>query len=132
MTEINRHSSNEQVLEAVLRLLDVLTAGDYEIFGSAVGYLFGNGEPGECVRRVVEGYRSPEFYPGVDTFLVTDWREAKGGNPKPRQEIIWYSPTRLRSLARLPSTFRSTENGAICRRILSCLIGIQTLDFNSG
>ena len=69
-----------------------MAVGDYEAFGSALGYSFGDGEPAECVRKAIKDYRSPELYPSEDSFSVTDWREAKGGNPKPRQEIIWYEP----------------------------------------
>ena len=92
MVEIDRYSSDEQVLEVVLHWLDVLAVGDYEAFGSALGYVFEDGDPAELVRRDIEGYRSREWYPGEESFAVTDWREAKGGNPEPRRELVWYEP----------------------------------------
>ena len=92
MAEVNRYSSDEEVLEAVLQWVDVLASGDYEAFGAALGCTFEDGNPAECIRRAIADYRSPELYPGVDSFSVTDWREARGGNPEPRKEIIWYKP----------------------------------------
>ena len=92
MAEINRYSSDEEVIEAVLKWVDVLVGGDYDAFGAALGYTFEDGKPADNVRRAITGYRSPDLYPGVESFSVTDWREAKGGNPEPRREIKWYEP----------------------------------------
>lgn len=92
MAEVNRYLSDEEVMKAVLQWVDVLVSDDYDAFGAALGYSFEDGTPAECIRRAVADYRSPELYPGVDSFSVTDWREARGGNSEPRQKIIWYEP----------------------------------------
>lgn len=39
---------------------------------------------------VIRNYRSPDLYPGIEEFTVTDWRIAKGGCPAPKKELIWY------------------------------------------
>ena len=92
MIKVARHASDEEVREFVLDVLNVLARGRFEEFGAAVGYSFGGGEPADCVKQAIASYRSPEYYPNEDVFSVTDWRNARGGNPDHRCEVTWYEP----------------------------------------
>jgi hypothetical protein len=47
---------------------------------------------GEAIRREIKKYRSPEFYPDVTDFKVSDWRTAQGRNPKPTKYVKRYKP----------------------------------------
>jgi hypothetical protein len=91
MIIIQKNATDEVVMDIVLHWVDVLAGGDYEKFADAVGYSFaGRWTPEECIRAAIVNYRSPDFYPDIDSFLVSNWREAQGGNPNPKQEINWY------------------------------------------
>lgn len=63
--------------------LDVLATGGYQRAFDSLGYAMSNGAGAEGIRRDIQNYRSPQLYPGVSDFRVTDWRTASGGNPKP-------------------------------------------------
>jgi hypothetical protein len=92
-TRVYKNWSDEQVLAVIHEWIDALAAQDYEGVFSALGYALAFGEPGAgCIRQSVEGYRSPDFYPGVEQFAVTDWRTARGGNPEPTRTVTWYKP----------------------------------------
>ena len=92
MAEISRDLSDEQLIEEIMRWIDLLAKSDYTSFGAALGYSHEEGDPSESVRRAIANYRSPDLYPGVEAFSVTNWRKARGGNPEPRREVVWYEP----------------------------------------
>ena len=96
MVVVPRDASDEQLLAIVREWLDVLAREEYDAVFAALGYARSFGEPGaECIRNNINKYRSPEYYPGVDHFVVTDWRTARGGNPEPLQLIRRYEPNPL-------------------------------------
>lgn len=91
MILVPRRASDEEVLCIVREWIDVLAREDYATVFDALGYGLAFDEPGdECIRRAIKSYRSPQLYPGIGEFTVTDWRAARGGCPEPKQELIWY------------------------------------------
>ena len=93
MKFVPRDASDEVVMTIIHHWVDILAAEDYEAVFAAVGYLLAYDEPGPaCIRRQIKRFRSPEFYPGIEEFTVTDWRTAKGGNPSPRHSVTWFEP----------------------------------------
>ena len=93
MTYILPGMNDEQVLDIVRAWVDVLSQEDYETVYDELGYLIGDVEcSAETIRQAIKDYRSPDYYPGENTFTVTDWRTAQGGNPEPDQEVVWYVP----------------------------------------
>ncbi len=93
MVFVPRDASNEQVLEVVREWVDILWQEDYEAAFAALGYLMaGEAAKPASFRESIKDYRSPEYYPNVEDFTVTDWRTACGGNPEPQQEVTWYGP----------------------------------------
>lgn len=90
-----RGASDAQVLDIAHHWVDVLAREDYAATFAALGYalLYQHDCSGpECIRSIIKSYRSPDFYPGVEDFTVTDWRTAEGGNPTPLQKITWFEP----------------------------------------
>ncbi|HEV2695195.1 MAG TPA: hypothetical protein VG347_20040 [Verrucomicrobiae bacterium] len=66
----------------------------YQRVSGELGYLMAYNKPGAaCIRQQIHNYRLPVYYPGVETFAVTDWRTARGGNPAPVQYVTWYKPS---------------------------------------
>lgn len=97
MIFIPRDASDDQVLEIIRKCIDVLATEDYEQVFKELGYSMAYGEPGaECIRKEIKRYRSPDHYPGIEDFTVTNWRTAKGGNPAPRQKVIWYKSNSIK------------------------------------
>jgi hypothetical protein len=97
MTHVPRDASDEQVLDLVREWIDVLAKQDYEAVFAELGYALAFGESGaKCIQRAVQAYRSPNHYPGVEEFVVTDWRTAESGNPAPQQKVTWFKPNSTR------------------------------------
>ena len=93
MTFVPRDASEGQILALVQTWVDVLAREDYEAAFKELGYALAFGKPGaRCIREAIHSYRSVAYYPGVENFVVTDWRTAQGGNPDRMQEVIWYKP----------------------------------------
>jgi hypothetical protein len=95
MIFVPRDATDEQVLDIAHHWIDVLAREDYTTIFQALGYslLYQCDCPGpECIRNTIKHYRSPEFYPGVEDFTVTNWRTATGGNQTPIKKITWYKP----------------------------------------
>ena len=95
MIFVPRDASDEQVLDIAHHWIDILAREDYTMTFEALGYslLYQCDCPGpECIRSKIKLYRSPDFYPGIEDFTVTNWRTAMGGNPTPTQKITWYKP----------------------------------------
>ncbi len=90
MVTVSRTATDDQLLQIVRSWLDVLAAEDYEKVFESLGYSMAWGEGAQAIRRDIEKYRSPEFYPGVSEFRVTDWRNAVGGNQDPKILIRRY------------------------------------------
>lgn len=88
-------ATDEEVLAIVRNWIDVLAKEDYGTFFAELGFSMLD-QPscpgGEHISRQIKNYRSSVLYPGVTDFKVTDWRSAKGGNPNPHQNVIWYEP----------------------------------------
>ncbi len=88
---INSNSSDDEILEIVLEWIDVLSKQDYERVAKELGYWdYDVGAATKAIREAIEGYRSPELFPNVEDFRVSDWRLAMGGNLEPIREIVWY------------------------------------------
>ncbi len=90
MVTVSRTATDDQLLQIVRSWLDVLATENYEKVFENLGYSMAWGEGAQAIRRDIEKYRSPEFYPGVSKFRVTDWRNAVGGNPDPKILIRRY------------------------------------------
>lgn len=93
MISVPRDATNEQVLGIVRGWIDLLAAEDYQAAFDAIGSwgIHGDWTP-EFIRDDIKNYRSPQFYPGVEDFRVTDWRTAQGGNPEAEQKVLWFEP----------------------------------------
>jgi hypothetical protein len=97
---VPRNASDESVLTIVKGWVDVLAKQDYQAVFENLGHSICFAEPSaESVRKAIEHYRSPEFYPGVSVFAVSDWRTARGGNAEPKREVVWYKPNTVRMRA---------------------------------
>ncbi len=83
MVYVPLSSTDDELLAVVRSWLDVLAAGDYQRVFDSLGYAMAYGAGAEGIRRDIQIYRSPQLYPGISEFRVTDWRTASGGNPKP-------------------------------------------------
>jgi hypothetical protein len=98
------NATNEEVLEIIRKWVDVLAAADYAKVVAELGFLMGPyySSPAEGIRAEIKRYASAEYFPGVTDFVVTDWRTALGGNPKPLKLVTWYKPnsTGLRGAVR--------------------------------
>ncbi len=93
MIYIPGDATNADVLDIVRTWIDILATGDYE---AALSAIITDAESETWtpyfLEIAIEQYRSPEFYPDVESFRLTDWRTAQGGNPEARQEVKWYKP----------------------------------------
>jgi hypothetical protein len=88
---VPRKASNAAVLGIVKDWVEVLARQDYQAVFESLGYLISFGDPSaDSIRNAIRHYRSPEYYPGVSTFVVTDWRTARGGNPEPKSTVTWF------------------------------------------
>ena len=97
MVVISKTATSEQILDIVRGWIDVLARKNYTEVADELGYAIAFGEsPEVCIRRAIESYRSPDFYPGVSSFEITDWRTAKGGNPERCEHVIFYKQNDLR------------------------------------
>jgi hypothetical protein len=93
MILIPQNATNEEILDTIRKWVDVLAAEDYETVVAELGFLTGSySSPAECLRAQIKRYVSPEYFPGVTDFVVTDWRTAHGGNPKPLSTVTWFNP----------------------------------------
>jgi hypothetical protein len=93
INRVPRGASREIVLGIVRGWVDVLAAQDFQTVFEELGYSISSAEPNvERITKAIQYYRSPDYYPGVTTFTVSDWRTAHGGNPEPQQKVIWYKP----------------------------------------
>jgi len=91
MIFVPRNASEEQVLDIVREWVQVLARGDYEFIFAELGYSLTFGEPGaECIRNEIKKYRSPEYFPEIEEFMVSDWKTARGGYAAHKQKVIWY------------------------------------------
>ncbi|NMM28709.1 MAG: hypothetical protein HHJ12_15815 [Glaciimonas sp.] len=90
MVNVSLSATDDQLLQIVRSWLDVLAAEDYEKVFESLGYSMAWGAGAQAIRRDIEKYRSPEFYPGVSEFRVSDWRNAVGGNLEPKVLIRRY------------------------------------------
>ena len=95
MVFIPHKATDEEILTIIQQWVEVLAAEDYAKAFAELGYSMSpyfdcSGD--EAIRREIKSYRSPDFYPGITDFKVTDWRLAKDGKPNPRQRVIRYKP----------------------------------------
>ena len=96
MNFVPRDASEEQVLGIVRGWVEALAQKEYARVFQEIGLIDRGTAPGpECIQGCIEEYRSPDYYPGVEKFAVTDWRTAQGGNPEPAQRVEWYDTARI-------------------------------------
>ncbi len=62
----------------------------YELVFEKLGYAMAYGGGATAIRRDIERYRSSQYFPGVDSFRVSDWRTAVGGNSNPTALVRRY------------------------------------------
>ena len=99
MVFIPHIATDEKILTIIRQWVEVLAAEDYKKVFAELGYSMSpyfDCSGGEAIRQEITRYRSPEFYPGVTDFKVTDWRTANGGNPKPNQFVTRYKSNDLK------------------------------------
>jgi len=94
---IPRGASDGEILGIVRNWIDALAREEYESVADALGYALAFGRPKhECIREAIESYRSATLYPGIERFVVTDWRTARGGNQNRKQDVVRYKPNSTR------------------------------------
>jgi hypothetical protein len=94
---IPRQASDSDVLAIVRDWVDVLARKDYEAFFQSLGCGVAIGQPpgAAIIRHEIAAYRSVRIYPGIDEFVVTDWRTAVGGKLSPMHQVTRYKPNDL-------------------------------------
>ena len=102
MIYVPRNASDDEVLELILGWIDVLAEEDYDAVANSLGYLRAfDTPPAQCIRQQIKNYRSPDYYPGVEDFVVSNWRTAAGGNPTPKKKLTWFEPNETRLVGAL-------------------------------
>lgn len=97
MVIVPKDATRNEVLDIVRDWVDVLSLGDFRSVANALGYGTSYGRSAaESIRQDIERYRSDDFFPGTETFRVSNWRTAVGGNPNPVKQVIWYRPNSMR------------------------------------
>jgi len=97
MVFIPHKATDEEILAIIRQWVDVLASEDYAKVFAEIGYLINYNCPNEeIIRLQIKNYRSPDLYPGVTDFKVTDWRLAKDGNPNPIQKVIRFKPNNVK------------------------------------
>ncbi|MEZ5415199.1 MAG: hypothetical protein R3F03_12920 [Opitutaceae bacterium] len=96
MVYVRRDIQDKDLIQIVRDWIDVLSQKRYDVFFNALGYsMAGKCASADCIASDLSRYRS-ELYPGISDFAVTNWRTAKGGNPAPIAEVVWYKPNATR------------------------------------
>src|SRR5438045_1928981 len=89
---IDSNSDDDELFEIVFQWIDVLSNRNYELVANELGYLnFDLKAATEAIRDAIESYTSPELFPDVEDFRVSNWRLATGGNPHPSWEIVRFN-----------------------------------------
>jgi len=91
MVRVPVSATDDELLALVRTWLDALAAERYELVFAELGYAMAYGEGATAIRRDIERYRSSRYFPGVESFRVSDWRGAVGGNPKPTVLVRRYA-----------------------------------------
>lgn len=100
MVLIPHNATDYAVLNIIREWIDVLAKEDYEAvvaeLGPGLSFVQGfDSSKAESLRAQIKRYVSPEYFPGVIDFVVTDWRLAQGGNPEPRRRATRYGPNSI-------------------------------------
>jgi len=89
---VPRDITDEALLETIRSWIGLLVEKRYDDFVASLGYVMVDCDPyGDLIPEDLNKYRSPLF-PGMEQFAVTDWKTAKGGNPNPVHEVVWFEP----------------------------------------
>lgn len=91
MLRVPVSATDDELLALVRTWLDALAAERYELIFEELGYAMAYGEGATAIRRDIERYRSSQYFPGVNSFRVSDWRTALGGNPRPTALVRRYA-----------------------------------------
>lgn len=91
MVRVPVSATDDELLALVRTWLDALAAERYELLFEELGYAMAYDGGATAIRRDIERYRSSRYFPGVDSFRVSDWRTALGGNPKPTALVRRYA-----------------------------------------
>lgn len=89
MEYLPKNISNEELLKCARKWIDILAAEKYQEVISSIGYGMSSTPQIKDITIPLVHYRSP-FYPNQTQFKISDWRTARGGNPNPLEEVIWY------------------------------------------
>jgi hypothetical protein len=97
MVFIPHKATDEEILTIVRQWVEVLASEDYAKVFAEISYLINNNCPNEeIIRLQIKNYRSPDLYPGVTDFKVTNWRLASGGNPNAKQKVVRFKPNNVK------------------------------------
>jgi len=109
MIYVKRDITNDDLLQFIRGWIEVLAQKRYEDFFNALGYSMGGAAAtADWIQSDLNRYRS-DLYPGVTDFEVTHWKTARGGNPNPLHEVVWYKPNDSRLVGAV--TFQLPLNG---------------------
>jgi hypothetical protein len=93
MVKLPWPTTDDALIALARSWVDTLADGDYEKVFREIGYARAFGGGADAIRREIERYRDGVHFPSETVFRVTDWRTAKGGNPKPTVRVQRFVPT---------------------------------------
>jgi hypothetical protein len=93
MVYVSRTATSSEVVELIFPWIDALAREEYakvyETLGYAMAYQLALPGP-DCIRYMIESYRSKDLFPGEKSFKVTPWKSAIGGNKFPSKLVKFY------------------------------------------
>jgi len=96
MLLVSPQASDDELLSIARGWIDVLAREDYSTVFASLGYAVRFDERGpDAIRNAIKRYRSSEYFPDEDNFVVSDWRFARGRNPDPYIRIKRFEPNTL-------------------------------------
>ncbi len=92
MEYVPKDISDEDLIAFAKSWLSVLAKGNVSDVIERLGYGMSSDPHPDDIYCRVDSYRSEQLFPGEDKFVITEWSEAKGGNPEPLEDVIWFTP----------------------------------------
>jgi hypothetical protein len=93
MVYVSPTATNAEVVDLILPWIDALAREEYKVVYETLGYAMAYqlALPGpDCIRYMIENYRSKDLFPGEKFFKVTSWKSALGGNKSPAKIVKSY------------------------------------------